>query len=329
MSITQLLKGSALSAIAATMALTALPTEAEAQNRRFEDRGGQSVQERRQATRENRAQRQQTREVRREAPRREARSEAPRRTQESSRQRVAQESRSRGDERRGRDWNRSERRAEIAQERQGSDWNRGDRRREAPRAIERTRVPASTAARDTRNRSYSDRERNRSYRDGRRDERRGDRAENRQIRRDAYRDGRRDGYRDGQRNYRDRDRNHYYRDRRYYGRGDYRGHYNRWDRHKWRNHHRYNWYDYRRSHRSIFHLGAYYAPYRYHRYSRISIGFYLDDLFFGSRYWINDPWDYRLPEVYGPYRWVRYYDDVLLVNIYTGEVVDVINDFFW
>ena len=32
---------------------------------------------------------------------------------------------------------------------------------------------------------------------------------------------------------------------------------------------------------------------------------------------------------HGPYRWVRYYDDVLLVDIYSGEVVDVIYDFFW
>ena len=71
------------------------------------------------------------------------------------------------------------------------------------------------------------------------------------------------------------------------------------------------------------------APYRDYRYRRLSIGFYLDSVFFGSRYWINDPWTYRLPAVYGPYRWVRYYDDVLLVNTYSGEVVDVIHDFFW
>ena len=48
-----------------------------------------------------------------------------------------------------------------------------------------------------------------------------------------------------------------------------------------------------------------------------------------DRYWIQDPWQYRLPQVYGPYRWVRYYDDVLLVDIYSGEVVDVIHNFFW
>ena len=76
-------------------------------------------------------------------------------------------------------------------------------------------------------------------------------------------------------------------------------------------------------------MPAYYSPYRNHRYTRFSIGFSLGSLFYSNRYWINDPWQYRLPEVYGPYRWVRYYDDALLVNIYTGEVVDVIYSFFW
>ncbi|NCU12022.1 MAG: RcnB family protein [Sphingomonadaceae bacterium] len=61
----------------------------------------------------------------------------------------------------------------------------------------------------------------------------------------------------------------------------------------------------------------------------MSIGFFLDALFFGEDYWIADPAYYRLPEAYGPYRWVRYYDDAVLVNIYSGEVVDVIYDFFW
>ena len=52
-------------------------------------------------------------------------------------------------------------------------------------------------------------------------------------------------------------------------------------------------------------------------------------IYYGSSYWLNDPWQYRLPPAYGPYRWVRYWDDALLVNIYTGEVVDVIHNFFW
>lgn len=107
-----------------------------------------------------------------------------------------------------------------------------------------------------------------------------------------------------------------------------RNDHNRWNR-DWRHDRRYDWNSYRRYNPSIYRWGAYYAPYRGYSYRRMSIGFFLDSLFFSSSYWINDPWQYRLPEVYGPYRWVRYYDDALLVNIYSGEVVDVINNFFW
>ena len=38
---------------------------------------------------------------------------------------------------------------------------------------------------------------------------------------------------------------------------------------------------------------------------------------------------YRLPPAWGPYRWVRYWDDALLVDTRTGMVVDVIYSFFW
>src|SRR3546814_4031541 len=55
----------------------------------------------------------------------------------------------------------------------------------------------------------------------------------------------------------------------------------------------------------------------------------MNSLLFGSSYWINDPYNYRLPPAYGPYRWVRYYNDALLVDTYTGEVVDVVYDIFW
>ncbi|PCH76173.1 MAG: hypothetical protein COC07_08080 [Erythrobacteraceae bacterium] len=105
--------------------------------------------------------------------------------------------------------------------------------------------------------------------------------------------------------------------------------YDRWDQRRWRSNNRYDWQRYRYHNRSTYRLGRYYAPYRNYNYRRLSIGLRIGSLFFGSRYWINDPWRYRLPEVYGPYRWVRYYDDVLLVDIYSGEVVDVIHNFFW
>ncbi len=163
-----------------------------------------------------------------------------------------------------------------------------------------------TAQDNGRNRSYTDNSRNRSYTDR-------SRENNRDQRRDSYRNDHRGEYRDArQDSYRGDNRN-----------------YDRWDRRSWRSDNRYDWRDYRTSNRSVFRLGRYYSPYRNYSYSRVGIGFYLGSLFYGNRYWINDPWSYRLPEVYGPYRWVRYYDDVLLVNVYSGEVVDVIYDFFW
>lgn len=97
----------------------------------------------------------------------------------------------------------------------------------------------------------------------------------------------------------------------------------------WRNDNRYDWRSHRERNRNYYRPGRYYSPYRDRNYSRISIGFSIGSAYYGSRYWINDPWQYRLPAAYGPYRWVRYYDDVLLIDLRNGRVVDVIRDFFW
>lgn len=96
----------------------------------------------------------------------------------------------------------------------------------------------------------------------------------------------------------------------------------------WRRDTRYNWYDYRSRYSSLYNLGRYYDPYGW-GYRRFSIGFSLWPSYYGSSFWLDDPWRYRLPPAYGPYRWIRYYDDALLVNIYTGQVVDVIHNVFW
>jgi hypothetical protein len=101
----------------------------------------------------------------------------------------------------------------------------------------------------------------------------------------------------------------------------------RWSR-DWRRNHNYDWRSYRNRYHSLFRLGRYYDPYGWN-YRRFSIGFNLWPSYYGSSNWLNDPWQYRLPPAYGPYRWVRYYDDALLVNIYDGQVVDVIYNFFW
>jgi len=111
-------------------------------------------------------------------------------------------------------------------------------------------------------------------------------------------------------------------------RSDYRsGNYTRWTN-NWRNDRRYDWNNYRNQHRSIFRIGFYSDPFGY-SYRNWSIGSFLNAGYYGSSYWLNDPWQYRLPPAYGPYRWVRYWDDALLVNIYTGQVEDVIHNFFW
>ena len=103
---------------------------------------------------------------------------------------------------------------------------------------------------------------------------------------------------------------------------------NRWNQ-GWRNDRRYDWRGHRDRYRNYYSPGRYYSPYRGHSYRRYGIGINIGSAFFGSRYWINDPSYYRLPPAYGPYRWVRYYDDVLLVDLRSGRVVDAIHDFFW
>jgi hypothetical protein len=296
--------------IAAVLSFGALPTIAHADDgngRRHarETRGGDAQQPRQ--VRQQRAQ---------AAPQRSY--QAPAR---ANRAPVAQE-------RGSRDWSRSDRRSDTGATRSDRNWNRGDngQAQAAARAQARAAAQTRTGSRnwdgrrsgDTtanastnrweRNRTYSNTDRNQSYRDGRRDGQRSDWQQNRQQTQNAYRNG----YRDGNRSdYRDRDRDH-----------------RKWNN-DWRRDNRYNWYSYRNANRNIFRLGRYYSPYSNYRYSRLSISFRLGSLFYGSRYWINDPWQYRLPEAYGPYRWVRYYDDALLVDTYTGEVVDVIYDFFW
>ncbi len=96
----------------------------------------------------------------------------------------------------------------------------------------------------------------------------------------------------------------------------------------WRRDNRYDWRRHRDRHRSVFRIGFYSDPFGWN-YRRWSVGWRLRPAYYQSNYWLNDPWMYRLPPAYGPYRWVRYFDDALLVNTYTGEVVDVIHSFFW
>lgn len=98
----------------------------------------------------------------------------------------------------------------------------------------------------------------------------------------------------------------------------------------WRQDNRYDWRGWRDSHRDAYHVGRYRAPYGYAGgYRRWGVGVRIGPAFYARQYWIDDPWAYRLPPAEGPYRWVRYYNDALLINIYSGYVVDEIPGFFW
>ena len=112
----------------------------------------------------------------------------------------------------------------------------------------------------------------------------------------------------------------------------YRPDYNRgggWNR-SWREDRRYDWGSYRRYNGELFRLPRYSAPYGYgYGYQRVGIGVVLEEQLFAPDYWIEDPYTYRLPPVDGPYRWVRYYNDALLVDMESGEVVDVVYGIFY
>lgn len=102
-----------------------------------------------------------------------------------------------------------------------------------------------------------------------------------------------------------------------------------WDR-GWRQDRRFDWRGYRHANRGIYRLPRYYPPQGFgFGYQRFGIGATLGSVLFASNYWINDPWQYRLPPIDGPFRWVRYYNDALLIDIDSGEVIDIEYDVFW
>lgn len=95
-----------------------------------------------------------------------------------------------------------------------------------------------------------------------------------------------------------------------------------------RREYREDWREYRRDHQRTFRRGAYYAP-RGYRYTPVRAGVNLRPAFYGNRYWINDPYTYRLPRPSMGAKWVRYGNDVVLVNVRTGRVLQVYRAFFY
>jgi len=95
----------------------------------------------------------------------------------------------------------------------------------------------------------------------------------------------------------------------------------------WRNDGHHDWHRYRDHHRSRFHLGLYYDPFGW-GYQRFSIGYRMWPAYYGNQFWI-DPAMFGLPFPPPGAAWVRYWNDAVLVDVYTGTVLDVIPGFFW
>lgn len=87
-----------------------------------------------------------------------------------------------------------------------------------------------------------------------------------------------------------------------------------------------DWRDYRRDHRNVYRAGRWDAPFRYRQWNA---GQQLRPAYYGSRYYIADPYRYRLPRPGMNQRWVRHYNDVMLVNVRNGRVLTVHRGFFW
>lgn len=101
-------------------------------------------------------------------------------------------------------------------------------------------------------------------------------------------------------------------------REDFNDRNHRWGNNDWRNYRTYN--------RGLYARGNWRAPFRY---TTFRIGGRIGPVYYGSAYWIRDPWRYRLPAAGYGRRWVRHYNDVILVNYRTGRVVNVIRGFYF
>ena len=60
-----------------------------------------------------------------------------------------------------------------------------------------------------------------------------------------------------------------------------------------------------------------------------NFGDYLPRGWYGPEYYIVDPWQFDLPLPPPGYDWVRVGDDAVLVDRFSGQVVQVVRDIFW
>ena len=87
-----------------------------------------------------------------------------------------------------------------------------------------------------------------------------------------------------------------------------------------------DWRRYRDQRRDLYARGSWNAPFRYQQFRP---GARITPVFYDNRFVIADPWRYHLPPARAYTRWVRHYNDVLLIDYRRGYVVDVIRGFFY
>ena len=93
-------------------------------------------------------------------------------------------------------------------------------------------------------------------------------------------------------------------------------------RHRWGAN---DWNGYRNHNPRLYARGTWRAPFRYNTFA---VGGRIAPLYYASSYWIRDPWRYRLPAAGYGRRWVRHYNDVILVDYRRGRVVRVYRGFY-
>jgi len=91
---------------------------------------------------------------------------------------------------------------------------------------------------------------------------------------------------------------------------------------------REDWRDYRRTHRGVYNRPAYVAP-RGYRYRPVTVGVSLNRAFWAPRFRVSNYNHYRLPNPGRNRMYVRYGNDVLLINARNGRVIRVYDRFFW
>ena len=100
------------------------------------------------------------------------------------------------------------------------------------------------------------------------------------------------------------------------------------DRSRERDTNRWRTYERNGSAQRRYRAGEYRWP-RGSSYRRWSFGEFLPSIFFGENYWLYDYSDYGLPYPPPGAAWVRYGPDALLIDRYTGQIIQVIYGVFY